>query len=253
MNSRIRNGTIEEAVDLYDRYMGQIMKRVPEAVSWTVCNEIVGDKSMIRKQTAWQKPFPYPDFASKFGAEFIAEVYKIARRHAPRAKLILNDYDLSSGGSTANSKRRNFLKLLDLLLERGAPIDVVGMQAHLHDFRKPSYSESLRFAEKVRQRGLDVYVTELDVNDWRFPKNVEKRDRMVAEVYYKFLSAILKSPAVKRIDFWGIADAENWIVRGDSTRRIKGAVPRPALFDENFQPKDSFFGALKAINEARPR
>ena len=253
VNSRIRTGTIEEAIGLYDQYIGQIMKRVSNPVSWTVCNEIAGDRSMIRKQLPGGKPFRYPDFASQFGVDFVAEVYKISRKHAPRAKLVLNDYDLSSAGSAASSKRRNFLKLLDALLAKGAPIDVVGMQAHLHDFRKPSNSESLRFIRKVEDRGLEVYITELDVNDWQFSKNTARRDKKVAEVYKSFLSSVLKSPAVKRIDFWGITDAENWIVRGHSTRRIQGAEPRPALFDTNFAPKDSFYAVLEAIEKARPR
>ena len=95
------------------------------------------------------------------------------------------------------------------------------------------------FLAELARRGMKIFITELDVQDAMLPADTAVRDRAVAAIYSKFLSASLRQPAVKAIVTWGLADSFTWI--GGYRPRQDGLPVRPLPFDANYQPKAAYY------------
>jgi endo-1,4-beta-xylanase len=133
-------------------------------------------------------------------------------------------------------------------LDAGVPLDGIGLEGHIQPdvkFVPERYAEFLR---AISDRGLEIQITELDVNDHSFPDNIELRDNMVAEVYYRFLSTVLANPNVKVVVTWQMTDRtayyynESLHMFPDAERR-----PRPLLFGLAFNRKPSYYAIAEAF------
>jgi endo-1,4-beta-xylanase len=144
------------------------------------------------------------------------------------------------------------LALLDGLLARGVPIQGIGLEAHLRGEQAAvlgdgSYED---FLGELAHRGMKIFITELDVQDVMLPADVATRDRAVADIYSRFLSATLRQPAVKGIVTWGLADCFTWIA---GYRPRKDGLPvRPLPFDANCEPKPAYYAIAQTL-QAAPR
>jgi endo-1,4-beta-xylanase len=137
----------------------------------------------------------------------------------------------------------------------GAPIHAVGIQAHLSTVYRASPRATLDMINAIADLGLDVFISELDVNDSTLPQNIAERDRLVAEYYEEFLTPVLAHGAVKRLVFWGISDYDNWVVQGYTQEKRKAGTgaARPALFDSQNRPKPAFHAVMRALASAPAR
>lgn len=231
-----------DAIAAYGRFATEIMERYPATASWDVVNEVVEEATAIR-----------PEYLTgAFGLDFIDAMFRTAQRTSPGAARVINDYNLNCLGHWCTDKRKNMLIVLDQLLERGTPIDVVGIQAHLSSRYRPDNDKTLRFIEQIEARGLDVYLAEMDVNDIDFAGGPAARDKASAAMLAGFVSDALKSPAVTRVMFWGMSDYDNWLVRGDGGM-AHHPDPRPGIFDRNNQPKDGFWALVEVFENASDR
>lgn len=233
-------GGLGYAVETYGNFSRAVISRYPNTVSWDVLNEITGTKSMLRNA--------HP--MSEYGVDLFASLLHNARSVAPRAALVINENNLEGGTSDCRRKRKNALKLLRMLKKRGAPLDALGVQGHLNSERMPAPEETLDFFGEVQSLGLDIYLSELDVQDSAFDGDYRRRDDQIAELYWKFLSTTLKSRAVKRVVFWGITDAENWLTDGTARKKRR---PRPALFDRYMGRKPAYYAVREALSWAPGR
>lgn len=231
---------LQYAIETYGDFARAVISRYPNTVSWDVLNEIAGTRSMLRNA--------HP--MSEFGVDLFASLLHNARSIAPRAALVINEDNLESGTSESRAKRKNVLKLLKSLKERGAPLNALGVQGHLNSARLPDPEATLDFFGDVQSLGLDIYLSELDVRDSAFDSDFRRRDDQIAELYWKFLSTTLKSRAVKRVVFWGITDAENWLTNGTSQQKRR---PRPALFDRYMGRKPAYYAVREALARAPGR
>ena len=100
---------------------------------------------------------------------------------------------------------------------------------------------------------LDVYLSEMDVNDAELADDILQRDEEVADMYRGFLETVLKSRAVKRVVFWGMTDAANWLADGAAGRRADGSGHRPALFDRFLVKKPAYYAVMAALRSAPKR
>jgi endo-1,4-beta-xylanase len=235
--------SLGEVAKRYGDYVEGIMRHFPETVSWDVFNEITGTGRLLRDT------FPI----SEFGVDFVEILMRKARGASSTAKLVINENDLECGGQDCGAKRENVLRIVEELRRRGAPLDAIGMQSHLSSYNKPSPSETLDFIRALEGMGLEVYLSEMDVNDAEFDREIRRRDEEVAEMYREFLDTVLQSKAVKRLIFWGISDSANWIANGDARRRSDSASQRPALFDRNLQKKPAYYQVIEALRAAAKR
>lgn len=237
----------EETKRLYGLYIATVMERYPQVETWDVANELIDDDT-FRLRTDY--------LVGRYGLDFIDFCFHTAHQMSPKARLAINDYWIECAAEVCGNKRKGVLELLVRLKERGTPIHALGIQSHLYSKLPIAPDETLELVEAAAALGLEVWISELDVNDTQFPEDTAERDALVAEIYERYLNALLPHPAVTRLCFWGISDYDHWIARGEPKwerrPRWTGAA-RPALFDADNEPKPAFDAVVRALRAAPPR
>jgi len=214
--------------------------------SWDVVNEAVNVKdgrSDGLRNTPW---------LALGGPGYLDVAFKTARASDRSALLTYNDYDLEQDSPEHEAKRKAVLALLTGLRERNVPIDALGLQAHLKARAEPPRWDGLhQFMNGVEKLGLQIFITELDVDDTDLPGDIAERDRLVAGLYGDFLSQVLPHKSVTALLTWGLTDGDSWL---KSFRPRKDRLPpRPLPFDADLRSKPAFTAMLNAINSAPPR
>jgi len=180
--------------DLAGRYRGRVD-------SWDVVNEpvnpLAGRPDGLRTEV----------FLDKIGPEYLDLAYRAAREADPKARLVLNDYDVEYDTPDMDLKRAAVLRACERMLKVGTPLDALGVEAHLSIGRHPFSAKKLRdFLAEAAKMGLEIQITELDCSDELAPDDLAARDLLVAEEYRRFLEIVLDDPAVKMLFTWGLSD-----------------------------------------------
>lgn len=238
-------GSYDDVQASYGGFIRDVVAHYPNAVSWDVFNEIVEEEQRFRNEP----------LIRKYGLQFIDFCLRTTHEAAPRAKLAINEYNLECAENWCSSKQANMTSLLRDLKKTGSPIHAVGIQSHLSTVYRASPRATLNMIDRIADLGLDVYISEVDVNDSTLPRDIAERDRLVAEYYEEFLTPVLAHKAVKRVVFWGISDFDNWVVQGYTSEKRKAGTgaARPALFDANNKPKPAFHAVVRALSAAPAR
>jgi endo-1,4-beta-xylanase len=201
--------------------------------SWDVVNEAieVGDgRADGLRNSSWLR---------LAGEEYIELAFKTAREADPQALLTYNDYGIEAETHTGEQKRAAVLELLRRMLARRAPVDAVGVQSHISAGGDGRYGAGLmRFIAEVRELGLQVFITEMDVNDRALAPDVAVRDAAVAAAYRRYADLVLNDAAVKMVLTWGITDRYTWL--NQEGGRTDGKPERPLLFDAAGRAKAAF-------------
>ncbi len=152
-----------------------------------------------------------------------------ARAVNPRARLLINDFDLSEA----------YECLIEGVLEAGIPIDAIGLQTHMHQGYRGE-DHLLAKVERFARYGLPVHLTEtslvsgelmpeqiVDLNDFQvdqWPSTPAGEDRQADEIVRHYRSMV-SHPAVKALVYWGITDRGAWLkapvglIRADGSRK----------------------------------
>lgn len=220
------------------RYSGKIH-------SWDVVNEAVDVKSGradgLRK-TPWLE---------MIGPDYLDLAYRTARKADPHALLTYNDYSIEKDTPDDTAKRARVLQLVRDFQSRGVPIDAVGVQSHL-TAGDPLPGSGLReFVRELRRMKLQVFATEMDVNDAKLPAAIPERDADVAKVYRHYADLMLGEPNVTALLTWGITDRYTWL-DGPKRARADGQPQRCLPLDAEYRPTPSYF-ALRDALDARKR
>ncbi len=215
---------IEHIETVVRRYAGT-------AVSWDVVNEAV-ERNDGRPDGLRVSPW-----LRALGPAYLETAFRAAHAADPAARLVLNDYGLEYDDETwMVEKRGTMLDLLRGLVRRRVPIHALGVQGHLIGHRAPAYGRGLtEFLRAVAGLGLEIHVSELDVDDQKVAGTAAVRDRIVAEHYARFLETMLHDPAVSRVVTWGLSD--RYTSKTFLSPRADGAPVRPLPFDADLAPK----------------
>ena len=213
---------IEHIETVVDRYKD----RVP---SWDVVNEVVAHDPL--KEGRWREGL----WLRHLGRAHVEIAFRAAARTDPKAKLVINDYDLENKGKRFDARRQAILSIVRNLQDLNLPVHGVGLQAHLYAEREIDRDGLAEFVGRLASMGVRTLVTELDVIDWRLSKNPIKRDIGAANVVSEFLEAVSVAGQPESVVTWGITDRYSWI--SDVFKRRDGAPNRPLPLDANYQPK----------------
>jgi endo-1,4-beta-xylanase len=227
----------QHIVTVAGRYAGKIH-------SWDVVNEAVDVKSG-RPDGLRNSPW-----LQLMGPGYIELAFRTARAADPHALLTYNDYGIELDTQEQIDKRGQVLMLVRRLRARGVPIDAVGVQSHLTAGDPLPGAGLIHFVRELAAMGLQVFITEMDVNDRKLPEAVEGRDAAVAAVYRDYLTMMLAEPNVNAALTWGITDRSTWL-QGAKHGRADGRPERPLPFDYDYQPTPSFFAERAAIETRR--
>ena len=213
--------------------------------SWDVVNEAVqveDGRSDGLKVTPW---------LHYIGPEYIEMAFQAAHEADPNVILVYNQNLIESEGAFFEKRRRATLALLTTLKKRDVPVHALGVQSHIRPDANTTSLDHKRFLREVEDLGLSILVTEMDVRDRELPADIDLRDRLVAEQYYKYLSFILQFKSVKTVLIWGLTNRHTWIAQ--NLPRPDGLPVRPLPFDAELRPTPSWKAIQRAFEETFSR
>ncbi|MBA2279484.1 endo-1,4-beta-xylanase [Candidatus Saccharibacteria bacterium] len=199
---------------------------------WTVVNEAFTRAQHLYDLNDW-----WADNTK--GLDYIDQSFIWARQADPSSKLILNDFNNESINDTSNA----MYDYLKGALARGVPIDGIGMQMHLDGGHPPFKDEVISNMKRFADLGLEVYVTEFDVNMNDVKADAKDKNRIQENIYYEMMRACIESKVCHSFAFLGITDDETWY------KHIGLKDPRPLMFDERYRPKPAFYGVRTALEQ----
>ena len=132
----------------------------------------------------------------------VADWFRIAAQSAPEADLYINDYDIVTG---TDPEQTAYETLAEYLLDAGAPIDGVGLQAHFHSRSEAVDPREFRaLLDRYASQGLSVKVTEYDTtgDDWTEQEEANHLKTVLKTLY--------SHPAAEGFLMWGFWDGEHW-------------------------------------------
>ena len=215
------------------RYKGRIL-------SWDVLNEAIDPAQRNHhglRNSLWLQ---------NIGEDYVELAFRVAAESDPSAILTYNDYDIETDSPSQQAKREAVLDMLLRLTKKGVPIRALGVQSHLRTNEgAPSWSGLNKFLKEIEKLNLQVFVTELDVDDSSMPGAIAERDGQVADLYRNYVGNILTHDSVKAILTWGLSDRGSWL---QNFRPRKDGLPqRPLPFDAELNPKPAFFALRDGI------
>jgi endo-1,4-beta-xylanase len=223
------------------RYRGRVR-------SWDVVNEPIDPRWPADRNGLCTTPWRLG-----VGADFIMDALADTALADPTARLMINDDDLEYDMPDRDKKRTGYLRLIEDLLRRGAPLHGFGLEAHVKPWLPIAEKPYRRFLHELAGFGLKLHVTEFDVNDRLMPGNADARDALVAAVARHYLDLVLDEPAVVTLITWGLSDRSTWMLRDPTGHRADGLAPRPLPYDLDLQPKKMRAAIADALYFARER
>src|SRR5271170_7076276 len=227
--------TPQNAVSLFTAHIRTVVGRYKGRIhSWDVVNEAIDPthkNPQGLRNSLWLQ---------NIGEDYAELAFRTAAKSDPAAILTYNDYDIETDAPAQQAKREAILAMLQRLVKKVVPIQALGVQAHLRTNEGfPAWNGLNKFLLEIEKLNLQVYVTELDVDDSFMPADIPERDRQVAELYRSFLENILRHNSVKAVLTWCLSDRDSWL---QSFRPRKDGLPqRPLPFDAQLAPKPAFF------------
>ncbi len=212
--------------------------------SWVVVNEAIdGDVTPKVRDDLWKQTM---------GEEYIARAfeYAYAAREENNAdfQLLYNDYNIEY----YREKMEYVLAYLEDndCIENGW-VDGIGFQMH-DKMDWPGVSYIKENMERVKAKGLSIWVTELDIalSDTQITQNYGGSQYMAFRAqklrYQEIVETLLAVKAeggdVRGLSFWGLTDAYTWLI---------GQYPNdgqqyPMLFDQYNKAKPAYYGIMEA-------
>ena len=196
-------------------------------------------------------------FSRLLGERVTDIAFHAAREADPDAQLVYNDY---MGWDTGQSRHRDgVMRLVDGMVERGVPIDALGVQSHIwaspgerSDGFDPARDARWHdFLTAITRLDLDLAVTEFDVNDTRLAYEIAERDADISALAEHYLSLMLSYPQTRDVLVWGMADPYSWLQ--NLWPRPDGEAKRPSPYDANFRPKPLRAAIARALQSAPAR
>lgn len=214
------------------RYAGQIH-------SWDVVNEAIepadGQPGALRN-SIWYK---------LLGERYIDIAFRAAAEADSKTLLTYNEFGLEGEGGWSDNRRAATLGLLRWMRQNHIPIHAVGLQSHLtsrYD-ELPNWIGLHGFLKRLRELDLQVFVTELDVDDSDLDGDIQKREKEAAWLCRDYLNNVLRHPHVTAIMTWGTVSHGSY----GNQDPLEGHRALP--FDENLRPTPLLTAMLQAFQK----
>lgn len=222
-----RVGEVERLIEKHITEIGNYYEdRIP---SWDIVNESV---EPVPGEMRWGI---LPD-------DYTFKSYKLAEKVFP-ASVLLNIND---------SWRKVYPPFIQDLIDRGAKIDVVGLQMHIFDFQscqdiaagKTVYPNNtswkpqdvIDYLEQLDSLGRPIHLSEISIPS---PGDDTTADEIQAIITRNMYRLWFSWPSIYRITWWNVVDDCGY--RGEPTST--------GLFTRNMEPKPSFLTLDSLIND----
>jgi endo-1,4-beta-xylanase len=174
------------------------------------------------------EPFTNRDLLDVLGDEVMVDWFELARSLDPKAKLFINDFAILSGGGGTTPHRDHYEKMIQLLVDKKAPFDGIGMQGHFGS-SLTSPDELFAVLDRYARFEKEIAVTEFDV--------VIDDEELAARYIRDFYTLLFSHPAVSTLVMWGFSDGNHWkknavMYRGDATLKPGGQAYRELVLEK---------------------
>ena len=234
---------------LVRRLFASVIPRFGDSIEdWEVVNEPI--ETGYRMDGLRRNPF-----LAAFGPDYIRRALEEARQFAPNARLAINEYGLDYELPVERDRRYLLLRLIERLRNEGAPLNAIGLQAHL-DLAKGPFDERAfeAFLKELAGFDLQIAITEFDVMEADRRAPIAVRDRRVADMARRYLDVALAQKAVAGIATWGLSDRHSWLQEHRPEPREGAADANRGLpYDGDFAPKPLHRAIRDALRSAPPR
>lgn len=174
------------------------------------------------------EPFDNHDLMDLLGEDVMVDWFKAARAADPAAQLFINDYAILSGGGGTTPHRDNYERVIKLLIDKGAPVDGVGLQGHFGS-SLTGPEDILKLLDRYAKLGKQIWITEydIDIDD----------EALAGQFTRDFFTTLFSHPAVGGIVMWGFWDGAHWrhnapLYRQDFSLKPAGQVYRDLVLRE---------------------
>jgi endo-1,4-beta-xylanase len=156
-----------------------------------------------------------PDYRQHIGGDgatgwdWVVWSFEMARKHAPEAKLHINDYDILK----SNNNTGKYLQIINILKGKGL-IDGIGVQVHfLENVGADRIKHNL---DRLAATGLPIHISEYDVH--------VGDDQRQLQIYKEQFSLFWEHPSVLGVTLWGYQEGHMWrkngyLLRSDGSNR----------------------------------
>ena len=215
------------------RYKGQI-------IEWDVVNEA---SHTPPSPAAWRPSYWY----NQLGGNYMDLAFRWAHAADPNAKLYFND----TGGEGLGGRSDAIYGMVKGLVDRGVPIDGVGLEMHETVDSAPSQADLSSNLARLGALGLQTRITEMEVGvKTDASGNASAADLSAqAKVYKSVLDACLVNANCMGLVTYPLADVDSW---------IGNAVPgygASALLDSQYRAKPAYTAVadeLVAMSKSGP-
>jgi endo-1,4-beta-xylanase len=220
---------------LLEEHITSVMRGVKEAahgvspLAWDVVNEATNSTHFF-KPNLWYPALP----------DYVDVAFKAARAADNDTLLFYNDFDAESADEP---KSEMVHQMVRSMVQRGIPIDGVGLQMHISVESPPDEAKVAENMRRLGALGLQVHVTEMDV---ACPTPCDEKAQ--ASVYASMLRACLANKGVcTSFETWGFTDAVTWLLGLRCEKRHRKPNCHPLPFDEEYQPKPAVAAMLEVL------
>ncbi|ACB76489.1 endo-1,4-beta-xylanase [Opitutus terrae] len=174
------------------------------------------------------EPYTNHDLMDLFGPEIMVDWFKTARAAMPKIALYFNDFS-NHDATTDREHVQHFEDTTRFLLGHGAPVDGLGLQAHIGG--RPNAPENVlavldRYWNAFK---LPVRFTEFDIRT--------SDEELQADYTRDFFILAFSHPSVVGIQLWGFWEKSHWIpvaamYRDDWSEKPNAAVYKSLVLDQ---------------------
>jgi endo-1,4-beta-xylanase len=192
-NSYVNQKNVEQVMT---KHISTVVRHYAGRVySWDVVNECIHNDG--RPDGLRRKPW-----VDLLGPQYIDIAFHTAADADPKARLVLNECYVEHQTPNEIGRRQALLALATRLKKAGVPITTIGLQSHLRGATPLDGPGLTQFMKQIQNLGLDIMVTELDVDDVGVPE--PQIAQAVADKYNQYLDIV--APYVRVITFEGLQD-----------------------------------------------
>lgn len=152
-------------------------------------------------------------------AEWFREMHALD----PDASLYINDYSILSRRGRDRETQREYRAIVADLLETGAPVQGIGMQAHMGAIPTPP-GRLLEILDAFAGLGLEIQITEFDLHGMD--------EDQAGRYLHDLLVAVFSHPAAVGFVMWGFWDGRHWLDDAPLFRKDWTLKPAGKAYEE---------------------
>lgn len=199
-------------------------KEVPQWVVEHIRSQLRETKGLLDEWDVLNEPFTNHTLMDTFGEQIMPTWFVAAREELPpTVPLYLNDFS-NHDATTDGAHVAHFEKTARYLLDHGAPLGGLGIQAHFNG--RPNAPKNILavFDRYASQFHLPLRITEFDV--WTYDEELQ------ADFTRDFLILAFSHPSVVGIQHWGFWESAHWRPSAGMFRKDWSEKPNAKVYRE---------------------